>query len=260
LDDISLPVHPELIIDAGAAASVCENEGFAPGSRAENYNSVAWSSDGDGVFNDKNLLHPDYIAGVEDLKKGEVLLTMIVNSFDGCPFKSASTTIYPIPLPYLNLPTDTIAGFESPMVLVASVAAGESLLWLPGNETTPVITIDTLGMDRGSKTITLQVTNGNGCTIQKIIRVHFPVSEGVPEFTVYPNPCKNYFTVEPENGATVLDNVQLYNSMGNLVWQESGSLSIVNHKEFNIPSLPASTYYLVIAKNNERSVKPLIIK
>jgi hypothetical protein len=146
------------------------------------------------------------------------------------------------------------------MVLVASVADGESLLWLPGNETSPVITVDTMGMDRGSKTITLQVTNDNGCTIQKTVRVHFPVSEAVPEFTVYPNPCKNYFTIEPENGATVIDNVQLYNSLGDIVWQESGSISILNHKAFNIPSLPASTYFLVVAKDNGRSVKPLVIK
>jgi hypothetical protein len=260
LDDISLPLHARLLAESGEGKSICEGENFIPKASAENYNSVLWTSNGDGSFDDNNLLQPEYIPGPEDLKNGEVQITIKVNGFEGCPEQFSSTTIYPSVLPEINLPSDTIAPYNSPLILDASTIDAESWKWLPGNETTPSIIVDSIGLDRGTKTVILQVTSHSGCTIQKEIKVHFPATSEKPAFIVYPSPCKEYFNIEPENGALLLDHVKLYNSMGELVWQQYGSIEIIGHQEFTLPALPASIYFLHVGNTAGESIKSLVIK
>jgi hypothetical protein len=260
LDDISLPVHEALFVEPGAGGFVCQGDSYTPESQAGNYNSILWTSDGDGSFNDKNLLKPEYLPGPEDIKNGSVLLSMQVNGFDGCDGNLTSVLIYPSPLPEIYFPTDTIASFNTPLVLDASSVDAGSWLWLPGNETTPIITVDTIGLDRGSKTEILQIKSSNGCMAQKMIRIHFPASADVPAFNVYPNPCTDFFTIEPEMGAAMLDRVSLYNSKGEIVWQKADAIEIIDHRDFLLPDLPAATYYLVAVNHSGQSIKTLVIK
>ena len=185
---------------------------------------------------------------------------MQVNGFENCPANNSTLTIYPSAPPQINLPLDTIAGFDMPVVLDASSKGAASWLWLPVNESGPTLTVDTTVMDRGSKSVFLQITNQNGCIAEQMIRVHFPAADQVPEFTIYPNPCKDYFTIEPENGTARFQKLSLYNSSGTLVWQKDGDISILNRQDFSLPSLAPATYFLVASNAQLKRVKELVIR
>lgn len=259
LDDISLPLHDAMIADAGEGRNVCQGDSFKAESHVENYNSIEWKSSGDGTFDDPNLIFASYLPGPGDILNGEVLLSMQVNGFENCQATMSTITIHPSAISQINLPTDTIATYETPMVLDASSTGAVSWLWLPGNETGPTLTIDSLRMDRGSKSVTLQVTNQNGCTAQKLVKIHFPVSDKVPEFTIYPNPCRESFTIEPEDGAAKFRQLSLYNTLGKVVWQKD-DINIVNRENYSLPALPVGTYFLVAGNQGEQKVKTLVVR
>ncbi len=259
LDDISLPVHAQIASEAVNGGSVCEGSTFIPDANAENYNSIQWKTGGNGTFDDNTLLEPNYMPGSQDLISGTVQLSMIVSGFDGCLQQISTISVSTIASPLINLPSDTIATEKSAMVLDASSFNAASYLWLPGNESTPSITVDTLGQLRGSKTLTLQLTNTNGCMVQKRINVHFPASTETTTFLVYPNPCNTSFTLESENGATMLNRVLLVNALGSKVWEQKGNIEIIDRQDFTIPPIADGSYYLVTENDSGRSVKPLIV-
>ena len=43
---------------------------------AQNYSTLAWTSSGDGIFDDPSVLHPNYTAGPSDRSVGNVILTL----------------------------------------------------------------------------------------------------------------------------------------------------------------------------------------
>ncbi|MCK4677174.1 MAG: DUF11 domain-containing protein [Bacteroidales bacterium] len=68
---------------AGPDAIICENEFyFIASSEASYYSGLLWTTEGDGLFNDTTILHPEYIPGPEDIVSGEVnlILTAFANS------------------------------------------------------------------------------------------------------------------------------------------------------------------------------------
>jgi len=43
---------------------------------AENYNSLEWTTSGDGAFDDNTVLNPIYTPGPTDIENGNTLLTL----------------------------------------------------------------------------------------------------------------------------------------------------------------------------------------
>jgi hypothetical protein len=65
---------------AGNPQSVCGNNTvYLNEAIAEYYSSLEWATLGDGTFNNKNLLNPEYIAGPDDKLKGYVFLVLTAN-------------------------------------------------------------------------------------------------------------------------------------------------------------------------------------
>lgn len=259
LDDISLPLHGNLHGSAGDGGTVCEGTEFNASASLENYNSITWESDGDGSFNDNNLLNPAYLPGELDLTNGNVQLRMKAFGFDGCPVEQYSITLYPVSSPVISLPTDTLVSIHESIILDASSSNAVSYAWLPGNEIGSTIRVDSAGMERGSKTITLIATSQEGCSAQKSVRVHFTSDSEPLSFSVYPNPCTDHFTIEPESGAVTLNRVELVDESGKIAWQETGNLEVINNREFKIPSLPSAKYFLLLQNDSGKTIRPLVI-
>jgi len=82
-------------VDAGDDVSICEGEDYQTIASATNYESIVWTTGGDGFFDDPNLLTPVYIPGLSDYQNGSVELCI---------------TAYPIP-PSTTIVTDCMTLF-----------------------------------------------------------------------------------------------------------------------------------------------------
>ena len=63
---------------------------------ASEYRSLVWASNGDGIFNDSTILHPEYKFGASDLAIGTVTFTLKATGFGregSCPPAESSFTI-----------------------------------------------------------------------------------------------------------------------------------------------------------------------
>ncbi|WP_372935426.1 choice-of-anchor L domain-containing protein, partial [Mariniphaga sediminis] len=65
------------LADAGPDIASCDNTPVhLLATSLNNYNSLLWSSSGDGIFNNTGIEHPIYSPGSEDISSGSVLLTI----------------------------------------------------------------------------------------------------------------------------------------------------------------------------------------
>jgi hypothetical protein len=78
VDFISLPAPIITSGWAGNNAEICESETLQLEAQANHYESLEWSSTGDGSFDDPTILNPVYTPGNDDISGGETLLTLTV--------------------------------------------------------------------------------------------------------------------------------------------------------------------------------------
>jgi hypothetical protein len=68
---------------AGTDTVICEDDYiFITQGQALNYNSILWSSSGDGTFLTNNSLDSKYIRGNDDIENGEVMLTIQAGGYE----------------------------------------------------------------------------------------------------------------------------------------------------------------------------------
>jgi hypothetical protein len=79
VDYISFPPPVATSGSAGSDAEICENETHQLNASANHYNSVAWTTSGDGYFSNPAILNPVYSPGEVDIESGEVLLTLTID-------------------------------------------------------------------------------------------------------------------------------------------------------------------------------------
>ena len=69
---------PPPTVDAGADETICEGDTAQLNAAATNYNTLLWSTNGDGTFSNNSILNPEYYPGEEDITNGGVILTLTV--------------------------------------------------------------------------------------------------------------------------------------------------------------------------------------
>lgn len=108
-DEMQLVIHraPQLIFGEEAAICAGENYIFIEG-EAINYESLLWTSSGDGVFEDETAVLPVYIPGEEDITNGSVNLTLEATSTGIC---ESTSTIFNLMIH--ALPTAQISGDQT---------------------------------------------------------------------------------------------------------------------------------------------------
>ena len=76
IDFITLPPTILPVADAGEDALICNTDTFAPAAMAEDYNSLEWTTTGDGSFDDATVIDPVYTPGTYDIENAEVSLKL----------------------------------------------------------------------------------------------------------------------------------------------------------------------------------------
>ena len=215
IDDLRLPPLEELIIYAGDDAEACPNTAFTPNSYACRYETLVWSTDGDGFFDDPTLEQPQYTFGENDLTNGQVKLTMTATSSLNGQQQSNDLTIQLLEslanielmapegdtLVDLRLNTHSTyhVEFEEDVTYYWSLVPEEAgLLNAEGSQAT----VDWAEGYSGMAVLTYQV--GNFCgesEPSQALNIHVMNSTGVDEnndtqFLVYPNPAKDQVRVK----------------------------------------------------------------
>src|SRR5690606_35230067 len=77
-------INEAATVDASRARTVCEGSDVSlSGSQGGSTSSVTWSTNGDGTFDDANLLAATYTPGTTDITNNTVTLTLTSNDPDG---------------------------------------------------------------------------------------------------------------------------------------------------------------------------------
>jgi hypothetical protein len=264
IDEIYLPIHQKATAFAGPDAISCQDFSFKTEGIADNFSSVQWKTSGDGTFSDPAAQSPDYLPGTSDFENGSVQLTMLVKGNPLCTPICNSLKLSLLEAPEIDLPSDTILIAGQTLTLNTKAPVGTSYLWLPGNETTVQLTIDSTGIGIGSKTYILQLTNAFGCSSQKMITVHFitnatrDLNENL--FTIYPNPAKDQLKLVSIPVNMQIERLQIVNSMGKQVYL-SGPVILRSASPLNIAleGLPEGLYFVTVETTEGKSTRKLLI-
>ncbi len=260
IDNIHLPVHSQATANVSGTGSVCANSGFETSATAENYFSITWQTEGDGTFDDNNLVNPVYKPGNLDLQNGNTRLQMHVNGYEGCLNSDNTINLDIENLPVINLPADTIVSNGNTILLDAAIDGDMTYSWQPDGSTSSSILIDSLSSINGKKIASVTVTSPKGCSATKNINVYFNNTAVEDTYSVYPNPSNGIFTIEPVKGTSSVDQMKLLDSKGNIIWNNNESLNIIGSKQISIAGLPGGAYLLVTENKNGRSVNPIVIQ
>lgn len=99
---------PVPIANAGSDDTICSSGSLTiAGASAQNYESLVWSTSGDGIFTDGSTLTPVYTPGTGDIATGSVNLTLTANPNTPCatPANDVMRLVF-IPAVVVNAGTD----------------------------------------------------------------------------------------------------------------------------------------------------------
>ncbi|HNS16384.1 MAG TPA: C25 family cysteine peptidase [Bacteroidales bacterium] len=99
-DDLVLTLQPAPAVSAGEPETICVNEVFeCSTSSADNYQTLLWTTSGDGIFDDPTLLNPTYIPGPNDTAAGQAELLLTATGNEPCGEISGGLLLTINPLP-----------------------------------------------------------------------------------------------------------------------------------------------------------------
>lgn len=107
---VTVIVYPTPTVSVNSDDILCANAQYkVESSDALNYQSLMWTSSGDGAFDDVALLHPTYTPGENDKIQGTVQLTLSATGLGGgCETATASIRLSVIQL-YADVVTGTVS-------------------------------------------------------------------------------------------------------------------------------------------------------
>jgi hypothetical protein len=155
--------------NAGNNDTICANETCQLSGSASNYNSLLWSTSGDGVFNNDTILDPTYTPGANDISNGSATLTLTAFAIGPCVIDSLDSMLLTIDsLQLVNAGDDQIILHGTTTTLSGTVSGGSgsfSYLWTPQNLVVNPTSLTTETFNLYSTTIfTLTATDSiTGC-------------------------------------------------------------------------------------------------
>ncbi|MEE4259797.1 MAG: T9SS type A sorting domain-containing protein, partial [Bacteroidales bacterium] len=168
--------------------------------------------------------------------------------------------------PEVNLGDDTETCMGNSVSLDAG-NEGAAYLWSTG-ETTQVIDVDTTGMDENNtRTVSVMVTDINGCSSEDEIMVSFLDCSGISEnnvlagMEIFPNPNNGTFTMQLNAIERQEANIELINMRGEVVYKDQIMLiKGTNTKKIQVSQLSDQLYYLRVVGEKGIATKKVIIK
>jgi len=267
VDFIALPPPVLPVVDPGLDDTICAGEKVMLQASASQYDSIRWSTTGDGIFGNDTLLATWYIPGTGDLVSGNVNLRLTGFSAYGSFGKDKSVRIHPRPLASVTaVPGDTVCAGQS-ILLKADTAGVATWKWIPGNYTSASAAYDTANAGgTGSHLIKLITSNIYHCENRDSLYLQFKNCTGMeePEYpvvSIYPNPTSGWLHLEVETPQPGPMHLTISNDLNMVVFRYDDPVSLKQRdKIFNLKSLPDGLYLLSLTTSHGTTAHKLIMR
>ncbi len=103
--------------NAGNDASVCTGSNYTLNGSGANYNTLEWTTSGDGNFDDVTILNPTYTPGSNDETSGSVILTLNAYGDNGDVSDEMMLTINIFPIVYISEDLTICEGQDAEFIL-----------------------------------------------------------------------------------------------------------------------------------------------
>jgi hypothetical protein len=230
VDYIGFPPPILPVMNAGPDDTICAGSVYhLENTDGAQYDSLLWTTHGDGTFDTVTVLHPVYTPGPNDVLSGTVKLTLKGYAPYGLSYNSMYLTIGEIPQVAITFdPKDTLCQGQSTILKIDTLESG-NYLWSPGGFTTPEITVDT-SVTGGLGTTWFKVIAANkfGCANTDSIAITFKDCTAIDElgnnfrFSATPNPSNGFFLLRIHTPARETLKFRLYSENRTLLWSEEG--------------------------------------
>lgn len=250
---------PAPTANAGEDGEVCKNKKFYCQGQATSWQSVKWTTDGDGAFIGSTTLNAKYIRGTGDIAKGSATLTLTVTGLNGDVVSDDVKVSYN---PFANAGEDMSASSASGQATLAGQSnTATTVEWTTDGDGTfadasALNTVYTAGPNdkaNGFNNVTLKVTT-DGCSGTATDQMKISWTDGVEEdlnsyaCKVYPNPTNDVFTLE-------LNRLNSQESFTYIIYTSTGSeifREVVNthndsyKKQINMSAFVPGLYFITI--------------
>jgi len=263
--DFPPPILPDM--DAGPDGFVCSESPYQLNGMASGYDSLQWTSKGDGIFSNDTILNPLYYPGTNDILSGEV--TLLLRGFVeyGSAVNSMILSIGETPdVSILVDPKDTLCSWQSGTLSVEEIP-NISYLWTPGGYTTPSILIDTaVAGGIGTTRFKVIASNSDGCSTTDSVNVTFKDCTVIEDllnhfsYSASPNPSNGEFDIRihvPDR-EIISWNIR---SSGNQVLLEEKDIAIQGSyiRHLDIRHLASGIYFLEIEREAGKVTEKIIL-
>jgi len=129
-DDMALTIASAPTADAGPDDAICENSLYTLDGSASNYESIVWTTSGDGSFDDTGILDPTYTPGPGDISSGLATLTLTSSAILPCGNDVSDDMVLSIQtLPTANAGSDADICENDSYTLSGSATDYSSVIW-----------------------------------------------------------------------------------------------------------------------------------
>jgi len=221
-DDLTLTIQDLPTVDAGANATVCANDSFTCSGNATNYQSLLWTTNGYGEFDNATSLNAVYIPDALDVALGGVTLTLTVYSISPCDVSlSDNMTLSFQPLPVANAGDDADVCENSSYTLSGIAWNAQNIIWTTSgdgyfNDVSLLSATYTPGLDdksNGSVKLTLTAYPTSLCSDQDADDMQLNIHESPlqPDIPVGPTIIDLDLVTESVYSTNTVDNAEYYN-------------------------------------------------
>lgn len=213
---------------------------------------------GDGVVDD--WFYP------EDAGAGEHDISYSIIGENGCS-NSTSQTLVVFELPQINIGNDTVVCSFETVTLDATITNGSSYLWTPGDFTTPIITVDSIGIGYGSQEYSVLVTDNNGCSSTDATLIAFNDCTGIKDIVglenvnVFPNPNDGSFNIDITSLRLITVDLKIFDVLG-VKYMDQKQL-VIDGKystKINLQDIRAGLYFITLKNDDGVFIKKFLVK
>ncbi len=267
VDFIALPPPALPIVDPGPGDTICAGLNVLLQATAQQYDSIKWTTAGDGFFENDTLLVTSYSPGTNDLVSGNAALRLTGFSPYGSMGKNKVIRINPRPVASISVtPNDTVCTGQS-ILLSADTTGVTSWHWTPGNYITPGVTYDTLNSGgTGTHLVRLTTENKLQCQNRDSVYLNFKKCTGIAEepvslIHIHPNPGNGIFFLDIDTRTPGPVALFVSNAANAIVFRENDPL-ILSHrsKKTDLSFLPDGIYLLSLTTVNGTTTHKLILR
>ncbi len=277
LDNIIFPPLMTLTCYAGPDAYACDGSDFQCLGQATDWVNVSWTSNGDGTFNNSNILQPIYTPGSDDIANGNVQLTLMAEDAAGSTvddamylsvFDTPETPVTPTGPDHVTVPpvvssvynTDAVPYAEYYEWAVDPIEAGSfsgigpagTILWntsFVGTATISVRAMNNCGDGLFSEGFDVNVDHNVG--------ISEPAAGNSME--VYPNPNTGNFNILVTE-SVLNSTINVYNVIGEKVFTLNTNMMAGEVVNIELSNNPKGLYILSVEAADFSFTEKLVIK